>query len=587
MLLANSREPAVARRLCLDAAEVFRRSGLRRKAALCDLLLARCTLFEGDPEAAGRHCDAADERLRDLDAPLLNYQAQLERGRILETQGDDAGSRRCYTAAAADLEMLRGSLQGEDLKIAFSSTKLEVYERLAALALKDGLRGRPAEEAFGFMERAKSRSLAEALLGRSAPLSRQALATGPSAVELRRRREELNWFYHRIRSEEIREHGPDPARLESLWASARNCENELLDLVRVRGGRFVEHQPGLDSAFVGVSEIRTALEPGSVLVQYFQIGDRIVAGVLTPTALEIVPLAKVSTVRKRLRMMQLQISTALVRPRSSHRPPLASGAAMIPHLQALYHDLIAPFESHLEGGHLILAPHGCLHYVPLHALHDGTGHLIDRYTVSYVPSASVYSLCRRLPAASGTRSLVVGVNDEKAPWIVDEVREVASAVPNALVLTGSEARLSALERWGADSRLIHIASHGSFRSDNPLFSAIRLADSYLSVYDLYNTRLPADLLTLSGCATGLNVIAGGDELLGLVRGLLCAGARSLLLTLWDIDDRGTAEFMRHFYTRLRGGEGKAQALKHAMWEMRERYPHPAYWAPFVLVGNIP
>jgi CHAT domain-containing protein len=118
-----------------------------------------------------------------------------------------------------------------------------------------------------------------------------------------------------------------------------------------------------------------------------------------------------------------------------------------------------------------------------------------------------------------------------------------------------------------------------------MFSAIRLADSYLSLYDLYHMDLPVDLLTLSGCVTGLNVIVEGDESIGLSRGLLYAGARSLLLSLWDVDDRSTAEFMKLFYSDLLQGDSKAEALRRAMLDLRRLYPHPYYWAPFRLIGK--
>src|SRR5205823_8565438 len=119
---------------------------------------------------------------------------------------------------------------------------------------------------------------------------------------------------------------------------------------------------------------------------------------------------------------------------------------------------------------------------------------------------------------------------------------------------------AALREKGPHCRLIHIATHGYFRQDNPMFSGIRMAGSYLSLFDLYYMNLPVELLTLSGCVTGLNVVADGDELLGLARGLLYAGARSLLLSLWDVDDKSTAEFMKLFYSRLAHHPNKAEAL---------------------------
>ena len=142
-----------------------------------------------------------------------------------------------------------------------------------------------------------------------------------------------------------------------------------------------------------------------------------------------------------------------------------------------------------------------------------------------------------------------------------------------------------LRERGADARYIHIATHGWFRQDNPMFSSISLGNSQLSLFDLYHLNLPSELITLSGCGTGLNVVVGGDELMGLKRGLLYAGAEGLLLTLWDVHDQSTAEFMKLFYGRLRSDPNKARAVQYATEEIRKAYAHPFYWAPFVLVGK--
>jgi CHAT domain-containing protein len=163
---------------------------------------------------------------------------------------------------------------------------------------------------------------------------------------------------------------------------------------------------------------------------------------------------------------------------------------------------------------------------------------------------------------------------------------VAKIMPGSELLLGAEASEQSLREKGLHSRLIHIATHGNFRQDNPMFSGIRLGTNYFSLYDLYQLKIEADLVTLSGCATGMNVVTAGDELLGLIRGLLYAGARSLLLTLWDVHDRSTAEFMTSFYRRLQEGQEKATALQGAMIDLRSRYPHPYYWAPFTLVGKV-
>jgi CHAT domain-containing protein len=124
-----------------------------------------------------------------------------------------------------------------------------------------------------------------------------------------------------------------------------------------------------------------------------------------------------------------------------------------------------------------------------------------------------------------------------------------------------------------------------FRRDNPLFSAIRLGDSRLTLLDMYNLTLSAELVTLSGCSTGLNVVVGGDELLGLMRGLLLAGAQSVLVSLWDVNDLSTAQFMKYFYGGLEHSANKAAALQFAIHALRREHRHPYYWAPFMLAGK--
>jgi CHAT domain-containing protein len=124
-----------------------------------------------------------------------------------------------------------------------------------------------------------------------------------------------------------------------------------------------------------------------------------------------------------------------------------------------------------------------------------------------------------------------------------------------------------------------------FRKDNPMFSAFKLGDGWITALDLYGMSCDSNLITLSGCSSGMQQVAGGDDLLGLVRGFLYAGARSLLLSLWPISDESTVSLMKHFYACWSGGASKAVALQQAAIRLRQDYPHPFFWAPFVLIGK--
>ena len=254
-------------------------------------------------------------------------------------------------------------------------------------------------------------------------------------------------------------------------------------------------------------------------------------------------------------------------------------------MKTLYQELLAPVRDRLNAPHLVIVPHGALHYVPFHALFDGQQYVIDDHTVSYAPSASVYALCAKKAVNTSGPTLLMGVPDELAPFIDDEIAALSAILPSPRTYLGASATDSVLKNEGPVSRIVHIATHGNFRQDSPMFSSIRLSNSYLNLYDLYQLRLPAQLVTLSGCATGLNVVAAGDELIGLARGLFQAGAQSLLLSLWNVHDASAADFMKSFYSRLQQGLDKAVAVRQAMLEVRDRYPHPYQWAPFILMGR--
>ena len=245
-----------------------------------------------------------------------------------------------------------------------------------------------------------------------------------------------------------------------------------------------------------------------------------------------------------------------------------------------------PVRAHFRARHLVFVPHGPLHSLPFHALRNADEYLGDAYTISYAPSATVFAICQQKPVSEKRTSLVLGIPDERAPEILTEVESIAALLPNPELFIGKQATAEILREKGAETGLVHIATHGMYRQDNPMFSGIRLGDGYLNLYDLYQMRLGANLITLSGCATGMNLVAAGDELLGLQRGLFCAGASSLLLSLWDVHDHSTALLMKEFYKNYMRTEDIARSLQAAMRDIRSENPHPYFWAPFMLVGKI-
>jgi CHAT domain-containing protein len=370
-----------------------------------------------------------------------------------------------------------------------------------------------------------------------------------------------------------------------LEQHARARENDLLRAAQEATTAEISDAGLQAPTNVSLEEIQAALSADTALVEYFCVQDRILACVLRRDSLQVFPVTVQSRVQKLLQLLQFQLSKFRLDPQyvdTFQKSLLQSTQA---HLKNLYQELIVPMRELLRCEHVVFVPHGLLHYVPFHALHDGESYLIDRFSISYAPSASIYALCQQKQGDAFGEPLLLGIPDAQAPSIADEVEALQTILPGAKLFIGSAATEDILRTHGPGSRIVHIATHGYFRQDNPMFSSIRLGGSHLSLYDLYHLKLPAELVVLSGCATGLNVIRPGDEVVGLVRGLLQAGAQSLVLSLWDVHDRSTKEFMISFYSRLQQGFSKPLALQGAMTELRERYPHPYYWAPFTLIGK--
>lgn len=272
-------------------------------------------------------------------------------------------------------------------------------------------------------------------------------------------------------------------------------------------------------------------------------------------------------------------------------------------LQQLYNWLIAPLKPLLNTSKLAIVPHSVLHYLPFTALTDGKRYLSDDYTITTLPSASILRfLPQKRKPSTGTDThremplLALGnpTTTEPLPTLhfaEQEVNAIASLY-NTQPLIGAAATESTVFSQASNAEILHLAVHGEFNKHNPLFSTLYLApdtqhDGRLEVHDIYTLDLTqaTNLVVLSACQTQLGELSKGDEVVGLNRAFLYAGTPSVIATLWSVNDKVTGLLMQRFYTHLRSGMTTAQALHTAQMEVRVEYPHPYYWAAFVLTGD--
>jgi CHAT domain-containing protein len=333
---------------------------------------------------------------------------------------------------------------------------------------------------------------------------------------------------------------------------------------------------------VELDELRACLGAGRALVAYLVEGDRYGALVVTGAGVRAVRgMARVEEVEQALGRLRFALGTPRVDPRTG-RAGAAVGAAVAA-LAQLHRQLVAPLGEALGDRALTVVPHARLHLVPFHALAAPGGPLLGERELTVAPSATALTrtLGRRV---RGRGALVVARADERAPAIAAEARTVAGLLGGARVLAGADATGGRVRREAMGVRVLHVAAHGVYEPDEVLLSGLELADGRLTLAGVAALGLDAALVTLSACESGVGA-ATGDEVLGLTRAFLQAGARSLVASLWAVPDAATAQLMESFYRRLVAGQGVAAALGGAMVEVRREHPHPYHWAPFTVVGG--
>jgi CHAT domain-containing protein len=290
------------------------------------------------------------------------------------------------------------------------------------------------------------------------------VAAGPGQSELvrsiRNFREELNWYYNLIEREQLRPEERSQDRIKHLQEQARMREADLTRALQ-EATIAEAHQAGVQvTSKISLEEIRAALPEDAALVDYFRVQDRSLACVLTRKQLHITPVTVHSRIQKLLQLLQFQISKFRLDPQyvATFSEPLLH--ATVAHLKSLYQELLAPIRPLLDVRHLVFVPHGLLHYVPFHALHDGESHLVDRYSISYAPSAGVYAVCQAKHVNDCVDSLILGVPDVQAPSIRSEVEALSRILPNPRLFVGNDASEEVLRTYGRNNRVVHIATHG-------------------------------------------------------------------------------------------------------------------------------
>lgn len=580
--------------LSLGSREVFAAEGSPVDATAAILLAGSSSLAIGDLDSAKRLAREAQAFAQPHGTASFNYQVFHLLGRIASTSNQPELAAEHFLFAIDELERLERRMMIE-FRPHFldDNQKKGLFEAAVQLALvrKDWSTG------LNLVERAKSRALFDIIANRiDLEIRPSAPEDEPLVAEFNRLSIERNALARNVERTENDLGKPDATQLAHEKNKVSELEAQISEIRYVLLVRHADYAEQME-AFTPPEAERTLADLGedTLILEYFSLEGRPAVFLVNNAGGERhVHSQRLEVDQPALQRLYASLRTnfaAAVYGGDRHLPGLRKQAQGL--LRRCHELLLGPIAERLaDFKHVIVSPYGFLHYLPFHAFFDGDRHLIEDHLVSYLPSAGFWSDAVTQAGEAGEVLTVGSSSGGRLPFAVEEARLVADIWGTAPLLEEAAAMGAVLPALEA-CRLFHCAAHAEFRADSPLFSGIELADSRLTTLEVFNLKLRASLVTLSACDTGKSVIGGGDEILGFIRAFFSAGAASLLLSQWAVEDRSTLLLMKRFYASLKSGETKAAALRQAQLALlngeaggdADRYRHPYYWAPFYLIGH--
>ncbi len=514
----------------------------------------------------------AQSLAEDLAVPDLMIRSCRLLGLAAQAQGDQKESETQFLKAIEILEDVRASLAIDEFKAAYFGEKLEVYTDLIALLLNQ----ERVTDAFHFVERSKARALLD-MMASGLNLQNDSPRIQSLESELSKARNKLNEHYDHAEKE-----GPQSPSWQLIRELEKNITSLRHEIERLGAAN------NLQAASVpALCDIQRQLSERHLLIEFFALKDELLAFILTKEGIRCVRnLGLLGEVKDHLDRLSFSMSRvaqgqAYAQVYSADMLLLRTNAV----LQALYDQLIKPLALELKGEQVIIVPYGNLHGVPFAALFDGQNYLNDHALLSLAPSAAVYLHCAQQVHQGSEDLLAFGLPFEDIPTVEEEIKAVTGLFKHSRSFLGDSATLEQFKTKASAAKVLHIATHGVFRPDNPMFSGLKFHDGWLAARDLYQQKLSASLVVLSACETGITSSHASDEVFGLARGFFFAGTPALVVSLWAVKDTQTAQLMIAFYTALNEGKTVTESLREAQLKVRAEHPNPYFWSAFNLMGD--
>ena len=444
-------------------------------------------------------------------------------------RGDRSGAQRALRTGLGLLESYRETLGASDLRASAS----EIGVELAELGLRIALAGTDKGSMLAWADRLRASAL------RSPPV------TPPNAPELRDRAAELRQVSAEIWRAER-------AKRATRTLLARQAELE----VSIR--RLSRHASGAAAALEGAPPDRRELSSAlgdAALVELIELDGSLTALTLAGGRLARHELGSAKPLKEELEWLRFAL-VRLTRRRllAAQQATMLQGARTS--AQRLGEQLLAPLAESLGDRRLVIVPTGSLHATPWAMLPELRGR-----PVVVAPSAATW-LALQAPGPAGRRKVAL-VAGPRLRHVRGELAAVGALYPQPVSLTGRQATVDAAMEALDGAKIAHLACHGHFRSDSPLFSSLELADGPLNAYELQHLRHPPQLIVLSACDLGTSETRPGDELLGIAAALIAMGTRTIIASVVPVPDAGAKRLMTSLHRHLTAGDAPAVALAKA------------------------
>jgi len=493
----------------------------------------------------------------------LYWQILADRGRICVIENEYEQGIKYLKQAVEVIEKYRASINTEATKIGFVGNKQEVYGNLVNILIKTGR----YSEAFIYAERGKARALVDLLASKKYFGDRNKTdREGQKNMLIDLETYEMQSIVQDYRiTQEERVHAR--SLIVSQKNNIRQADPQLASLVTVMPPNIAETQ--------------NLLSPEDTILEYFGFGDKLFVFVVSNEKVHGLKLESEGLKN------DIEIFRSHIMDPKSDR--------FFEQSKILFEKLVRPIEGMLNSKNLTIVPHGPLHYLPFNALISNGEYLIDRYRIRVLPSASVLKFLQDHEIEPINNLLVSGnpdLGDQSydLPYAQKEALLITKDKTKSKMLLRHQASETAAKNYSSQFKLVHFACHGTFNPEKPLESGLMLSedgknDGILTVGEIYELFLPVNLVTLSACETGLGRVANGDDVVGFTRGFLYAGAKSIVSSLWKVDDKATSILMQQFYKSL-NQKDKRSALRTAQLLVKDTYStHPYYWAAFQITGS--